>query len=456
MAPNNFYSFMLDFKKQNKIQSHNEAMEKADAIWRNMTAEEKKMYGGKKKNNKTKAAPVSTLESQQNARIKFEQEMKDNISTEITLAMKYNNLTNCQFYVININSFCLESDNKRYYPCEIGISGFSMLHGVSEGDIFEELIYPGPLPYGYSGEAKQTSNETHQIPWDYGSTDNQKEVFHGVLKFLMSRSKITQKLPFLYARPTNMEMVQSVLDTWCEEYDSNSSFKVYNVTTLFNLLHENIIKNTGEHPSVISYREFDRDVHQYDLNIACEYHRSIDMSVYCSKSTAIRSCYLICQNICPGLNIDLVPGQHIPHTFIKHSEVKKTTRKLNYDSSSTVREDSSDAETIMSLGKTSTCMEDSSSSIILPEYDERVSSRRKFDNNYMSGSSNSINDLTSRTGSSGFSRRPAVLPSSVNEAFSKLTTDKGSTHTKREAFPSSRGRGGTPVKGKGRGHPFRK
>lgn len=78
--------------------------------------------------------------------------------------------------------------------------------------------------------------------------------------------------------------------------------------------------------------EFERDVYDYAANISCdvsvtaflfllifsyciifEVHEELAAQNHCSKSIVTRMAYIICDNCCNDLNIELIPGRHIPY-----------------------------------------------------------------------------------------------------------------------------------------------
>lgn len=96
-------------------------------------------------------------------------------------------LGNHEFYIVHINNFCYAHSHKKNYLAEIAVSRFNLLNGVNADKVFHRMIKPGPLPLGYSYEAKKNSEESHQIPppWGQDVPDNTTEVFRELVAFLM-------------------------------------------------------------------------------------------------------------------------------------------------------------------------------------------------------------------------------------------------------------------------------
>lgn len=88
------------------------------------------------------------------------------------------------------------------------MSRFNLLDGVDPTKIFQRVVKPGeifsvmprtilktlifmvclgPLPLGYSFQAKKTSEETHQLPIPVGqdAPNNTAEVFNDLMAFLL-------------------------------------------------------------------------------------------------------------------------------------------------------------------------------------------------------------------------------------------------------------------------------
>lgn len=43
-----------------------------------------------------------------------------------------------------------------------------------------------------------------------------------------------------------------------------------------------------------------------------QYHYSVDVALFCSKAIVTRLGYVVCDNCCKYLDIELVPGRHVP------------------------------------------------------------------------------------------------------------------------------------------------
>lgn len=97
-----------------------------------------------------------------------------------------------------MNNFCHSNIHKRNYPAEIAVSRFNLLEGVDPEKIFHRIIAPGPLPLGYSYQAKKLSEDTHQLPPPAGpeAPDNTEEVVNNLVEFLLVALPLPPPVPY--------------------------------------------------------------------------------------------------------------------------------------------------------------------------------------------------------------------------------------------------------------------
>lgn len=98
---------------------------------------------------------------------------------------------------------------------------------------------------------------------------------------------------------------------------------------MFYILRNGVANQPVWKTASLSILELEKDVYDFCLDIACsvrylnfflqlliklfQYHQESDVPKYCSKSFVTRLAFIICNNCCGDLFIDLVPGQHIPN-----------------------------------------------------------------------------------------------------------------------------------------------
>ncbi|KAK9870477.1 hypothetical protein WA026_008035 [Henosepilachna vigintioctopunctata] len=475
---NAFYYFMLDFKSRpgQKYNSLREVAEAAGPHWTNLSKSQKKVYEerarqfkGTEKLNSDRI-PVEEVKNMEREEMRYKQQMKDDIMARLSILKRRNALNTHLFFIIHVNSFCQHDFTKSYSPCEIGISAFSLQDGVQNRNVFHSMIKPGPLPLGYAATAQQHSNETHQIelPWD--DEDNQKTVFEKVMAFLESYTPngSTDELPILYAAERNLPMVVGVFDDWCDKFGVDPSrIQVYNLQYMFRILRNTVAGIDCWTSDTMSYQEIERDVYNYTPNIACEFHEMCDVITYCSRSVAVRYGFTICDNCCKDAKIELIPGCHVPENAITtsnntlqtvKSSKKKNSTKYTSDSSS-IRDDSSDVETLITNKKSG---EFNYISPEIRQFDNTASSSRTSTNSAESSADASngsyVQATSSQIGSSGFSRRPAAMPFNVTEELESLTISQESRDINFPAIGKGRGRssGNPNLRGRGRGNPFKR
>ncbi|XP_060530626.1 protein maelstrom 1 isoform X2 [Cylas formicarius] len=306
-APNAFSMFVMDFKNQQgmKFSSTKEAYEAAGPFWARMSAAERRPYQEQAKREKkpgkytSEGLNVEDLTRKQREEAEFQDQMRQNIRQTIDLAnMKGPEaLANETFFIIHFNIFCYHQSSNQYYPAEVAAVCFNLKDGVKAGNVFHEFILPGPLPLGYSFEARQHSDETHQIAVPYEDVENNmEEVFAKLVTFLEKK------------KPEG-----NILDRWSFDYEGDESlFRVYSLQVLFFSLRNRVSGGEVWPTYTFSDREIEKDVYAYDPDIACDYHSATSKPLYCSKSTVLRMVYIICDHCCEELDIELLPGQHVP------------------------------------------------------------------------------------------------------------------------------------------------
>ncbi|KAJ8951000.1 hypothetical protein NQ318_006384 [Aromia moschata] len=307
------------------------------------------------------------------------------------------------------------------------------------------MIKPGLLPLGFAGIANLQSKETHQIPpplADDGTT-NMADIYVEMKQFLQSKMEGSKRMPILYCNERDMKLVQDVLDVWGMDYGGGpSEFKVYNLQYMFRILRNTVASDNVWPSDTFSNREIEKDVNAYAKGITCEYHSITDVPVFCSRSIVVRLAYTICDNCCSDLNIQFIPGCHVPDTAIsaiysRASSVASTKSSRSRAGNSSVRDDDSDSVISFSSKsewETQSVISETSSIAINDEEDfptlgngrkkqSSLNSWNRFTPNDSSStfSQASARSLSGATGKSGLSRRPADMPSSVINSMEKIS-----------------------------------
>ncbi|KAF5281966.1 hypothetical protein FQA39_LY00490 [Lamprigera yunnana] len=320
---NSYYYFMLHLKETPGKRNLNLAQisEIAGPLWKNMNAEQRKPFEQKAKQMKNGANVIKyTTTGQSIAEVlrkhsestNKEDLMKVDIMNTIKVAVESKTLSDEMFIVIHVNYFCHCTSNDRYYPAEVGIVKFNLRHGVLEENVYNEICKPGTLPLGYLSEAKLISDEIHKIPPPmFSDTENNlPEIAGSLWKFIMQSLPNNRKLPPVYASKKNHAIVANVLSSFGADY-GYQDLNVYSLEYLLYILR-NACRKEAWAASSLSELELEKHTFEFCDNVACKYHKEIQVPNCCSRSQVIRSVYVICGNCCPDLYIDFIPGQHIP------------------------------------------------------------------------------------------------------------------------------------------------
>ena len=133
-------------------------------------------------------------------------------------------LPSIKFDFIHSNWFyarALENNEFDYVPAEFAVSVFSLRDGVT--DIYHEILKT-EIRTGYTREAMETSQETHQIPWNLKSGENRFPVMCEKLQEFLKPRMNGGKYPPLYASRKIRPVVKSLLERMVA---SLSNYQIY-------------------------------------------------------------------------------------------------------------------------------------------------------------------------------------------------------------------------------------
>lgn len=327
--PNGFVLFAQDLMGQHgrKYNSFKEAIDAANPLWARMSKDQRKPYEERAKELKGQTHPtrytsegldVEELTREEQLRNQAEEQARCDIWSMMTVAYRKGEdaMASETFFVIHCNIFCHYPPADHYVPAEIAVLRFSLKDGFKEENIFHYIVKPGGLPVGYKFEAKNHSDETHliPIPFEDDENDNQEEIYFNLKAFLeKKKAPGTNRLPILFADKKYRKMISRILSTWSEQYDDEpEQFRVYSLQQMLYDL-KNIAAGEPVWTSIaFSDRELEKDVYAYVTDIACEMHKSTPKPLFCSRSTVLRYAFMICDNCCADLNIEMEPGHHVP------------------------------------------------------------------------------------------------------------------------------------------------
>jgi hypothetical protein len=126
------------------------------------------------------------------------------------------------------------------------------------------------------------------------------------------------KLPPLYTRPGDMDAVKSVLwqlDERPGPYTKagRGMFRVYSVGKLFHELRNAIMGVPSAvimSPNFLDQDELINDSLEFTVGLSCDFHEVIEAMRHCSLSYVQRWIFLIMEQCCGPLAIEIIPGQH--------------------------------------------------------------------------------------------------------------------------------------------------
>ncbi|XP_019865850.1 protein maelstrom homolog [Aethina tumida] len=322
---NAFFFFMQEIKQKGGL-NNLEAQEIAGGKWSRMSAEERQPYeviANQHRNNvqlkkyTSDGVDIELIEKLEREELAAITAMQTYIHDDILASQKANVIHKKNFFIIHINTFCYRDTEDKYYPAEIALLQFNLRDGVHEKNIFHRMVHPGTLPLGFTAAATLHSSTSHKIkpPPSYASPNtinNMEQVFKELCKFVKEHMDKNATYPIVYVKEKYMTLVKKVLNMWADDYNNNCYFEVYNLQFMFNELRSAIEQSDIVMANSFGFAEMSKDIYSHVPDIGCEFHESIEYTLHCSKSIVTRQAYIICDNCCPVLKLELIPGRHIP------------------------------------------------------------------------------------------------------------------------------------------------
>uniref|UniRef100_A0A182M9N2 Maelstrom domain-containing protein n=1 Tax=Anopheles culicifacies TaxID=139723 RepID=A0A182M9N2_9DIPT len=197
-----------------------------------------------------------------------------------------------------------------YLPAELAIIRYSLKGGVN--DQLHMLIDPGVISLCDEYTALQHSKKTHalRIPPDALGLSDYDEIAEKILSFTAAKTQPT----LLFTDADNVPIVEGMLDEFLEDHnEATSMLYVCSLAELFCKLQVAEMDPSSAVPSVEMVRKcLDEDVYSNTVGISCEFHESRGLVKHCALSQCVRWAYTLSNNCCPSMNIELLPGKHIP------------------------------------------------------------------------------------------------------------------------------------------------
>lgn len=138
-------------------------------------------------------------------------------------------------------------------------------------------------------------------------------IFEDIRNFINPTNK--PDFPLLYTMSDHIPCVDSILTQFALEvcHDEKEAAEMFSICAIDQLFYR-LKKNTDE-PLVshhISKILLDKDHYEHRPGLACKFHEDEDIPRYCALAMVTRWAYTVCDNICGSLNIQLIPGKHVP------------------------------------------------------------------------------------------------------------------------------------------------
>ncbi|XP_049277428.1 protein maelstrom homolog [Anopheles funestus] len=257
-------------------------------------------------------------------------DLKNDLTTEsMQQRVELNDdFTKEDFYIISMLYFCRTVDGV-YIPAELGVVQYSVQAGVKKQ--LHLHINPGKIPRGLNNEAWQHTSQTHNLPMPpnaLGLTDND-EIEELLLNFLDAK----EQFPLLFfTNAKDVPVVENMLRSLLTNRVRKDMIIVYPLSELLQQLQNSVDVNSEGHLTMRNAQQmFDMDFFSYTSGISCEYHESNSLLNECALSQCIRWAYTISKCCCKHLEMELIPGKHIPQVAVDEQQIQSVTESSEDD-----------------------------------------------------------------------------------------------------------------------------
>ncbi|XP_054264583.1 protein maelstrom homolog [Macrosteles quadrilineatus] len=358
-TPNAFYFFMLDRRaayQANGAKFPNglkDVAEIAGQEWAVLPKAQRKKYEDMAKEEKERLKKDTSrkftnlhnsfnyLEKTRNEKEETKKLINDTIEKTVASLCVTKRIATFKFYLIHINYF-YKDGSECYHPAEIAVSEFSLTEGVT--NVFHTIIGQIKIAIGFRLDVVNRTNEVHHIPADNNKGEESFEVVWRNVKEILrgGRNAHGGSYPPMYTMPdnislnTSMACVRNVVQMLAETSGDNADdFPVFPLEKLFYELKYGCAKFAGEaddprsyYPSVpFACSRLENDIFNLTEEIACSLHIEKEQVANCSKSFVQRWAYIICDQCCAYLDIEVVPGKHVPSNSAVDSLAKFKERQ---------------------------------------------------------------------------------------------------------------------------------
>uniref|UniRef100_A0A2M4BMU7 HMG box domain-containing protein n=1 Tax=Anopheles marajoara TaxID=58244 RepID=A0A2M4BMU7_9DIPT len=326
-AKNGFFFYMLEWKQRveasgRKSVSLAQVQEQAGPSWAAMNAAQRAPYLEKAKQSKfgggnavkltSLGVPVTQIDAERREKEEHAASIITRLKAMLETASRNDTLESLDFYIISFAYFCVNSDGD-YLPAEMAVVRFNLKDGVHAK--LHMLINPGSLPLGMAYDAQQHANDDHQLPTPpdaLGETDfdviNDK-----LLQFLGYNNG---QIPLLFTERDDVAKVENMLQGIFGISVTKDQLGVGSLADMFFHLKRATEKHgldVATFPTVHRAQLLiTKDIYDYTEGIACDYHEANSNVKNCALSRCVRWGYVIADNCCMDLCIELQPGKHVP------------------------------------------------------------------------------------------------------------------------------------------------
>ncbi|XP_050082177.1 protein maelstrom homolog [Anopheles aquasalis] len=326
-AKNGFFFYMLEWKQRaeasgRKTISMQQVQEQAGPSWAAMNAAQRAPYLEKAKQSKLNGGngvkltslgiPVSQIDAERREKEEHAASIITRLKAMLETASQNDTLESLDFYIISFAYFCVNSDGD-YLPAEMAVVRFNLKDGVHTK--LHMLINPGSLPLGMAYDAQQHANEDHQLPTppDALGESDFDIINHKLLQFLGYKNG---QIPLLFTERDDVAKVENMLQGIFGVSVTKDQLCVGSLADMFYHLKRATEKHGLDAETFGSVHRaqllITKDIYDYTIGIACDFHEANSNVKNCALSRCVRWGYVIADNCCMDLCIELQPGKHVP------------------------------------------------------------------------------------------------------------------------------------------------
>ncbi|KAF8778559.1 Protein maelstrom like protein [Argiope bruennichi] len=296
-------------------------MPNSTPLWVNLSSEEKERYeelarqfkhnpgvrSGKMAGDGTLVEDNFREMEEEERRInRMKQEIKRYIYIDCVSQEQFKEFTSRKmFYFISFNILCQTETS--YIPIEVGMVEYSISYGIHRE--MHMLIHPGPIPTGYTGQAKRFSDDLHHIDIFKGeesSERNMSKVFDAIQRFVNPSDE--ENPPPLFCIGEDIEKNKGCLEWLANKARDFNNFQIWNAGFLLLELRAGV---DARLPSeFIANDLLTKTCFDYHSCARCNFHDEKD-TPHCALAYCKRLCYLLSDAVCPVFDVVLTE-RHIP------------------------------------------------------------------------------------------------------------------------------------------------